>query len=202
VVEGAKGYSECFDHIVIATHADQALKMLSAPTSEETKILSPFRYSKNTAILHHDESFMPRRKRLWSSWNYVGETDKTNSASVTYWMNALQPLKTEKNIFVTLNANRKPHSVVKEFAYTHPVFNEQTSKMQKQLWSLQGVNRTWFCGAHFGSGFHEDGLQSGLAVAEQLGGTLRPWNLAEPDQRIHVTSTTPRERPNFLEAAE
>ena len=202
IVEAAVGYRESFDHIVIATHADQALKMLAVPTSEEIKILSPFQYSKNTAILHHDESFMPRRKRLWSSWNYVGETDKTNSASVTYWMNALQPLKTDKNIFVTLNANCKPHSVVKEFEYTHPVFNEHSSKMQKQLWSMQGINRTWFCGAHFGSGFHEDGLQSGLAVAEQLGGTLRPWNLVKPDQRIHVTSTAPRERPNFLEAAE
>jgi uncharacterized protein len=202
IIEGIKGYRESFDHIVIATHADQALKMLAVPTAEETRILSPFQYSKNTAILHHDESFMPRRKRLWSSWNYVGETDKTNSASVTYWMNALQPLKTDKNIFVTLNANHKPKSIIKEFEYTHPVFNEQTSKMQKQLWSLQGTNRTWFCGAHFGSGFHEDGLQSGLAVAEQLGGALRPWNLATADQRIHVTSTTPREKPNFLEAAE
>ena len=202
VVEGAKGYRESFDQIVIATHADQALKMLAAPTSEEIKILSPFQYSKNTAILHHDESFMPRRRRLWSSWNYVGDTHKTNSASVTYWMNALQPLKTTKNIFVTLNAKRKPHSIIKEFEYTHPVFNEQTSKMQKRLWSLQGINRTWFCGAHFGSGFHEDGLQTGLAVAEHLGCTLRPWTLAKPDQRIHVTSSTPRERPNFLEAAE
>jgi uncharacterized protein len=202
LVEGTKGYRETFDQIVIATHADQALKMLTAPTAEETNILSPFQYSKNTAILHHDESFMPRRKRLWSSWNYVGENQKTNSASVTYWMNELQPLKTKKNIFVTLNAKHKPHSILKEFEYTHPVFNEQTSKMQKQLWSLQGTHRTWFCGAHFGSGFHEDGLQSGLAVAEQLGGMLRPWNLAKPDDRVHVTSAIPRERPNFLEAAE
>jgi uncharacterized protein len=202
IVEGAEGYSDTFDHIVIATHADQALKMLAAPTAEEVKVLLPFQYSKNTAILHSDESFMPRRKRLWSSWNYVGDTHNTKSAAVTYWMNALQPLKTSQNIFVTLNANHKPRSIIKEFEYTHPVFNEQTTKMQKQLWSLQGTHRTWFCGAHFGSGFHEDGLQSGLAVAEQLGGMLRPWNLAKPDDRIHVTSTSPRERPNFLEAAE
>ncbi len=201
-VENNRGYSETFEHIVIATHADQALQMLAAPTSEEIKILSPFQYSKNTAIVHHDESFMPRRKRLWSSWNYVGQADKTSSACVTYWMNDLQPLKTNRNIFVTLNSKRKPQSVVKEFEYSHPVFNAETSKMQRQLWSLQGVNRTWFCGAHFGAGFHEDGLQSGLAVAEQLGGTLRPWNLIKPDTRIHVTSTTPREKPNFLEAAE
>jgi uncharacterized protein len=145
---------------------------------------------------------MPRRKRLWSSWNYVSQTAKSDEASVTYWMNALQPLNTKTNVFVTLNAQIQPNAVVQEFEYTHPVFNSETSKMQKHLWSLQGQNRTWFCGAHFGSGFHEDGLQSGLAVAEQLGGALRPWNLAKPDHRIHVTAVTPREKPNFLEAAE
>jgi uncharacterized protein len=134
MIEGAKGYSETFDHIVIATHADQALNMLAEPTAEEIKVLSPFQYSKNTAILHGDESFMPRRKRLWSSWNYVGDTHNTRSAAVTYWMNALQPLKTSQNIFVTLNANHKPRSIIKEFEYTHPVFNEQTPKMHMVLW--------------------------------------------------------------------
>jgi uncharacterized protein len=202
MISGAKDYHESFDHVVIATHADQALKMLSDPTSAESHMLSPFHYSKNRATLHHDESFMPRRKRLWSSWNYVSQTAKADEASVTYWMNALQPLNTKTNIFVTLNADRQPNAVVEEFEYTHPVFNSETSKMQKHLWSLQGQNRTWFCGAHFGSGFHEDGLQSGLAVAEQLGGALRPWNLAKPDGRIHTTAVTPREKPNFLEAAE
>ena len=202
VVHGANDYCESFDHVVIATHADQALKMLAAPTFAETEILSPFHYSKNRAILHHDESFMPQRKRLWSSWNYVGESAKADAAAVTYWMNALQPLNTKTNIFVTLNPERQPRSVVKDFEYTHPVFNAQTSKMQKQLWSLQGQSRTWFCGAHFGSGFHEDGLQSGLAVAEQLGGALRPWNLVQPDDRIQVTAAAPREKPNDLEAAE
>ena len=201
-INGAKGFSESFDHVVIATHADQALKMLSGPTPAESEILSPFQYSKNRATLHHDESFMPRRKRLWSSWNYVSQTAKADEASVTYWMNALQPLNTRTNIFVTLNADRRPNQVVEEFEYTHPIFNSQTCKMQKHLWSLQGQHRTWFCGAHFGAGFHEDGLQSGLAVAEQLGDVLRPWNLAKPDDRIHVTAITSREKPNFLEAAE
>jgi uncharacterized protein len=201
-LKGANNFSESFDHVVIATHADQALRMLSNPTTAESEVLSPFHYSKNRATLHHDESFMPRRKRLWSSWNYVSQTAKSDEASVTYWMNALQPLETKTNIFVTLNADRQPNAVVKEFEYTHPIFNSETSKVQKRLWSLQGENRTWFCGGHFGSGFHEDGLQSGLAVAEQLGGALRPWKLARPDDRIHVTSVPSRERPNFLEAAE
>ena len=201
-LHGANDYHESFDHVVLATHADQALKILDNPSSAEVEILSPFHYSKNRATLHNDESFMPRRKRLWSSWNYVSQMGKADSAVVTYWMNALQPLDTQTNIFVTLNSERDPHSVVQEFEYTHPVFTTQTSKMQKQLWALQGQNRTWFCGAHFGAGFHEDGLQSGLAVAEQLGGALRPWKLAQPDSRIHVTTAEPREKPNFLEAAE
>ena len=201
-VFGADGFCQSFDHVVLATHADQALKMLTAPTRAETDVLKPFEYSKNRAILHSDESFMPKRKRLWSSWNYVSDKNEAGSSSVTYWMNALQPLQTKSNIFVTLNPDRQPISVIQEFAYTHPVFNAQTSEMQKHLWSLQGENRTWFCGSYFGAGFHEDGLQSGLAVAEQLGGALRPWKIAQQNSRIQLTTSPSKEKPNFLEAAE
>ena len=199
---GADGFCENFDHVVMASHADQTLKLLVAPTRAETDLLKPFHYSKNRAILHSDESFMPRRKRLWSSWNYVSEQREAGSSSVTYWMNALQPLPTKTNIFVTLNPDREPASIIQEFSYTHPIFNAQTNEKQKQLWSLQGENRTWFCGAYFGAGFHEDGLQSGLAVAEQLGGALRPWKVARQNSRIHATPSMPREKPSFLEAAE
>ena len=199
---GANDYRQSFDHVVLATHADQALKMLAAPSLTETELLKPFRYSRNRAILHSDESFMPRRKRLWSSWNYVSEKEEAGSSSVTYWMNALQPLNTQTNIFVTLNPDREPRSIIQEFDHMHPIFDVKTSAAQKQLWSLQGENRTWFCGAHFGAGFHEDGLQSGLAVAEQLGGALRPWKVAQQNSRIHVTPSVLREKPNFLEAAE
>lgn len=199
---GGDGFRQSFDQVVLATHADQALKMLAAPSLAETELLTPFHYAKNRAILHSDESFMPRRKRLWSSWNYVSDKHEATSSSVTYWMNALQPLQTKTNLFVTLNPEREPKSVVQEFSYAHPIFNAQTNENQKHLWSLQGENRTWFCGAHFGAGFHEDGLQSGLAVAEQLGGALRPWKVAHQNSRIHVTQSTPHEKPNFLEAAE
>ena len=201
-VFGAGGFHQSFDQVVLGTHADQALKMLAAPSSAETELLTPFHYSKNRALLHSDESFMPRRRRLWSSWNYVSEKPEAGSSSVTYWMNALQALDTKTNIFVTLNPDREPQSVIQEFNHMHPIFNAQTSAAQKQLWSLQGENRTWFCGAHFGAGFHEDGLQSGLAVAEQLGGALRPWKVAQQNARIHVTKSTHHEKPNFLEAAE
>ena len=194
---GRDGYCERFDSVVIAAHADQALAMLAEPSDAERKGLSAFSYARNSAVLHCDESLMPKRKKLWSSWNYV-------DGSVTYWMNALQPLATKTNIFVTLNPRREPlaSKTMQRFAYDHPSFSAETSRAQKNLWSLQGVNRTWFCGAHFGAGFHEDGLQAGLAVAEQLGGVLRPWNLAQPDSRIHVTVPSSVAIRQFLEAAE
>jgi uncharacterized protein len=202
---GPNAYLESFDHVVIATHADQALAMLASPSEEEAHCLSAFRYAVNRAILHRDESAMPRRKRFWSSWNYVSGGDMGASATtVTYWMNALQPLATKTNLFVTLNPEREPAEelIDREFSYAHPVFDSQTGKMQRQLWSLQGQQRTWFCGAHFGAGFHEDGLQSGLAVAEQLGGALRPWNVADENGRIHVGQPPPQPKPHYLEAAE
>ena len=204
-IHGADVYNESFDHVVMATHADQALAMLANPAPEEVHCLSTFRYAKNRAVLHMDESLMPRRKRLWSSWNYVSDGDaKEGSSTVTYWMNALQPLTTKTNLFVTLNPQREPLQglIAEEFSYEHPVFTSETGKVQRQLWSLQGQHRTWFCGAHFGAGFHEDGLQSGLAVAEQLGGALRPWNVANQNGRIHVTPIKPLPKPHHLEAAE
>ena len=202
---GASGYVETFDHVVIATHADQAHSLLASPTPAEDDCLAAFSYSTNRAVLHRDESLMPRRRRFWSSWNYVSDGDAgCGSSTITYWMNALQPLAIKTNLFVTLNPQREPASdgVAQEFSYTHPIFNQKTGRIQRQLWSLQGHNRTWFCGAHFGAGFHEDALQSGLAVAEQLGSTLRPWNIQNQNGRIHVSPTEQRSTSYYLEAAE
>ena len=204
-VRGKHRFHECFDHVVIGAHAGRALTMLASPTVEETNCLSAFQYARNRAVLHRDETLMPRRRRLWSSWNYISDGDaNSGSRTVTYWMNALQPLDTKTNLFVTLNPHREPavHTIDQEFNYEHPVFNSKTGMMQKHLWSLQGQHRTWFCGAYFGAGFHEDGLQSGLAVAEQLGGVLRPWNVANRSGRIHVAQVNPLPKPIHLEAAE
>jgi uncharacterized protein len=205
VVRGANGYTERFDEIVIATHADTALQMLTDAGDDEINLLSSFKYSQNTAILHDDQSFMPKRKNLWSSWNYVSDSGAAaGQAAVTYWMNELQPLNTGTQLFVSINPARLPAegSVKYVCEYDHPVFNPQTRAAQKQLWSLQGQNKTWFCGAHFGAGFHEDGLQSGLAVAEQLGGVKRPWNVSNESGRIFVTEKPLHAEPHRLEAAE
>lgn len=204
-VHAAFGFRERFDQVVIGTHADQALAIISEPTWEERHCLSAFRYGRNRAVLHRDTRLMPRRRRLWSSWNYMAEESAHGqSSAVTYWMNALQPLPTTTDFFVSLNPQREPAAglVEREFSYEHPIFTAEAARMQKRLWALQGQQRTWFCGAHFGAGFHEDGLQSGLAVAEQLGGMLRPWDVPNQSGRIHVMPSRPAAELSHLEAAE
>ena len=176
-----------FDHVVVATHPDQALTMLSDRSEAEATLLGAFRYSLNPAVLHTDASLMPRRRAAWSSWNYLGDT-AAEGPSVTYWMNRLQGLRTAEPLFVSLNPSRPPDParVLRTEQYAHPQLDAAAAAAQRRLWSLQGVRRTWFCGAWFGAGFHEDGLQSGLAVAEQLGGLSRPWRVADESGRIHV----------------
>ena len=183
----AGGEAVRFDEVVIATHADQALDMLADATRAERRILGAFSYTQNRAVLHTDSRFMPRRRAAWSSWNYVADTCiKTGQPSITYWMNRLQPLGEIPDIFVTLNPAREPDQgkIIAEETYHHPVFDAGTEQMRQELWALQGLRNTWFCGAYFGSGFHEDGLQAGLAVAEDLGGVSRPWKVADDNGRI------------------
>lgn len=175
------------DDVVIAAHADQALRMLSDATADERRVLGAFRYSRNEAILHGDASLMPRRRAAWSSWNYLSDNSQGfEQPSITYWMNRLQPLGSAPPTFVTLNPCRSPReeTIISREVYEHPVFDLATERAQQEIWSLQGVRNTWFCGAHFGSGFHEDGLQAGLAVAEDLGGLRRPWQVEPESARI------------------
>lgn len=169
------GRVERFDHVVIGAHADQALHVLVAPSEDEQRLLGAFRYSQNRALLHEDQSFMPQRRAAWASWNHLGEVGSL--PTVTYWMNNLQPLKTRRPLFVTLNPPREPRagSVHREFQYAHPLFDSDALDAQDALWRLQGQRNTWFCGSYFGYGFHEDALESGLWVAEALGGSARPW---------------------------
>lgn len=183
-IRDASGHSETFDHVVVATHADQALRMLADASHEERRVLGAFRYSRNRAVLHADPGLMPRRRSAWAAWNHLG---RGASASVTYWMNRLQPLPASRSLFVTLNPATTPRDVIWSGTYDHPVFDAAAMDAQRRLWSLQGERNTWFCGAHFGAGFHEDGLQAGLAVAEALGGGRRPWLVEDESGRIFVT---------------
>ncbi|MBW6424476.1 FAD-dependent oxidoreductase [Rhizobium sp. XQZ8] len=192
------GHTDHFTDVVIATHADQALAMLGDADEAERDILGSFGYTQNLAVLHSDTNLMPKRRAVWSSWNYIGcrKVSDNRPLCVTYWMNRLQNLDPAHPLFVTLNPWREIDSskIIGSYAYAHPLFDHGAMAAQRRVWDLQGRRNTWFCGAHFGSGFHEDGLQSGLAVAEALTGARRPWTVGQESGRIFL--------PQVLEAAE
>ena len=201
-VQVKSGEQRSYDHVILATHADQALSLLSDPSEPEARILGAFGYTSNVAVLHSDSSFMPRRHAAWAAWNYLSEgRGQDRKLSMTYWMNALQSLPQRHPLFVTLNPARPvaPEHVIRREVYEHPVFNLPAVAAQQRLWSLQGQRNTWFCGAYFGAGFHEDGLQAGLAVAEALGGVRRPWSVPAESGRIHLGTPAPVDVPAELE---
>lgn len=193
------GRWQAFDGIVLATHADQALKLLAAPTGEEERLLGALPYQRNLAVVHGDPTLMPRRRAAWSSWNVIGNNGEADDLiCVTYWMNLLQHLPTREPVFVTLNPNRPvdPAKVYASFDYAHPLFDVAAMSAQRDLWRLQGIGGIWFCGAYFGAGFHEDGLQSGLAVAEALGGVRRPWVV--PGESDRIPAPMPQHQPGLV----
>ncbi len=193
VLHTGDGHAHAFDHLVLATHADQALRLLAAPTPEEAQVLSAFQYSRNTAYLHEDPTWMPKRRRAWASWNYLEAAPAVGPAQlcVSYWMNRLQPLATTRQFFLTLNPAEPPHPTLTHYqtVYEHPQFDLRAVATQRQLWALQGQHRTWYCGSYFGYGFHEDALQAGLLVAETLGGGRRPWPMPSQASRISLPTT-------------
>jgi predicted NAD/FAD-binding protein len=171
-ISNANGTTEEFDQVVLACHSDEALQLLADATPAEASALSAIRYQRNEAILHRDPRFMPKRKRCWASWNYKSDGKGSESAvSVTYWMNRLQGIEEAYPLFVTLN----PQSAVQErdifdrHVFHHPVFDAPAIDAQQKIRSIQGQNRTWFCGAYLRHGFHEDGLHSALQVVDRLG---------------------------------
>lgn len=184
VITDIQGDSWAFDHVVMACHADTTLSLLDEPDELEQHLLGAFTFQRNRAILHSDSRCMPNNRKAWASWNYLGSSDNTGP-SVSYWMNRLQHL-TGQPLFVTLNPETEPDedSIHGCYLYDHPVFTRQAMEAQQRLWELQGRHRTWFCGAWFGYGFHEDGLQAGLAVAETLGGIARPWQVEGQNDRL------------------
>jgi uncharacterized protein len=187
-VRTADGTAARYDHVVLATHADTTLDILGEDASAlERRVLRSFRYQRNIAVLHRDPSFMPVRRRAWSSWNYLargrGLADATRSVSLTYWMNLLQNLDTERPVFVTLNPADEPRDVEASFTYHHPQFDRDAVDAQALLPSIQGMQRTWFAGSYCGFGFHEDGLRSGLDVAAALGAPA-PWRRRSADAGV------------------
>ncbi len=170
-----------FDHVVIATHADQGLRLLAQASAEERSVLSDIGFQDNLAVLHTDASVMPRQRLAWAAWNYQRTTDTCENAHVClhYWLNKLQPLPFTQDVFVSLNPDRPiaPQHVLGRFEYSHPVFDLAAIQAQRRLGSLQGRQHTWFAGAWTGYGFHEDGCKAGRAAAQ---GILQELMAEEP----------------------
>lgn len=183
-IKDTSGNTDTFDHVIVASHTDQSLAMLGDATDRERAILGDIRYRPNEVYLHRDERLMPKRKRVWASWNYMSdrEAGETRDVTVSYWMNRLQNLDRRKPVFVTLNpfTAPDPDKTFAKYVYDHPQFDAKALAAKRQLDDIQGVNNTWFCGAWSGHGFHEDGLASGLKVAKALGAVL-PWERGEPE---------------------
>jgi len=166
------GLNEFFDYdkVVLATHADEALSLIEKPTNEENEILSNFKYKENLAIIHTDEKIMPRNKTTWSSWNSFVDPKNLNKSSLTYWLNLLQNLKTEKNIFLTLNPIKEipEDKILKKVSFTHPYYDQSALDNQIKLKNLQNRENILFCGSYFGYGFHEDGIKSSIEMIKNI----------------------------------
>lgn len=165
-----------FDKVILACHADQSSEILIENFSEEANLLKDFKYQKNTSILHSDINFMPKRKSVWSSWNYITETGNSGNLSITYWMNELQGINSSKPILLSLNPKILPNPdlIYGQYSYSHPILDNNAINIQKKLSSIQGKNNLWFCGAWTGFGFHEDGVKSAVEIANSHNIHL-PW---------------------------
>ena len=169
-VELSTGEKALFDEVVIAAHSDQALSMLADATNEEQGLLSGIPYQNNDVVLHTDERFLPKRRQTWSSWNYRIKQE-SELPVLTYSMNILQGISSQTQFCVTLNDTQRidPEKILGSYQYAHPVFGFESMKTQAQWSTINGRQRTWFCGAYWGNGFHEDGVNSAIKVASGLG---------------------------------
>ncbi|WP_421999157.1 NAD(P)/FAD-dependent oxidoreductase [Reyranella sp.] len=194
-VRDAAGHRDRFDKVVLACHADQALSLLADADERERELLGRFAYSSNEVWLHADETLMPRRRKVWSSWNYVADrSDRESPVSVTYWMNRLQKLPDASPLFVSVNPARTPRAALQRFTFEHPTYDAAAIRAQRGLHAIQGVRDTYFCGSYCGYGFHEDALSAGLDVAEQLG-VRRPWLTPAEHRRIGDPPRVVADRP-------
>ena len=159
-----------YDKVVLASHADECLKIISDTTNEEKEILSNFKYKPNKAIIHTDESAMPKNKKAWCSWNSSLNPENKEQSSVTYWLNQLQNLKINKNIFLTINPffNINPDLIYNTIDFTHPYYDQKALENQSKLKSIQNINNTLYAGSYFGYGFHEDGIKSSIEMLKTI----------------------------------
>jgi predicted NAD/FAD-binding protein len=169
-VEGPDARAERFDHVVIAVHSDQALRLLSDPSQKERELLGAIPYQDNQVVLHTDTSVLPKRRKVWASWNYHIPREPHETVALTYDMNILQSLKADREFCVTLNPTRRieAEKTIRQLVYAHPVYTPQVLVAQQRHAEISGVNRIHYCGAYWGNGFHEDGVNSALAVCRHF----------------------------------
>ena len=167
---GDKSEYFSYDKVVLACHADQSLSLLDDPSDEEKQILSNFSYKENIAVIHTDQNIMPNNKNVWSSWNSSIDKNNLENNSITYWLNLLQNLKFDQNIFLTLNPylNIDENKILKKVKFTHPYFDQNALDNQINLKNLQNKRNTLFCGSYFGYGFHEDGIKSSIEMLKTI----------------------------------
>ena len=165
------GGIERFDQVVLACHGDQALALLDDASDAEREILGAIEYQANDTVLHTDASLLPRRRKAWAAWNAYLPADPARACTVSYCMNQLQGLAVDTPLVVTLNRSEDidPATILVRRAYQHPVYTHAAVAAQARKHEIQGVHRTWFAGAYWGWGFHEDGIRSGVEVARALG---------------------------------
>ena len=170
-IEFANGEQHVFDKVIFACHSDQALKLLGDATSQEKSVLGAIPYTENSVVLHTDTNLLPDRKAAWASWNYLLNNNTDKAAVVTYQMNILQGIQSDTQFCVTLNhlEGIDKSKILREFTYHHPVFNKESIAAQGLKQTIDGQNNSYFCGAYWYNGFHEDGVRSGVDVARQLG---------------------------------
>jgi uncharacterized protein len=178
-IEASGREGEDFDQVVIATHSDQALALLADPSQAEREVLGAIPYQPNEAVLHTDTSLMPRRRAAWASWNFHLAEGPARGSTVTYWMNNLQSLRTERQYLLTLNRGEEidPAKVLRRFRYDHPVYTAAGVAAQARHGEISGMRRTHYCGAYWGWGFHEDGVLSALRACERIA----PGSTSIPD---------------------
>ncbi|GGD48002.1 dehydrogenase [Malaciobacter pacificus] len=163
------GKESTYDKVVFAMHAPDALKMIENPTLQEVEILSAFKYKENRAVLHNDTSILYPNKKIYAAWNYTTSSENKNAVTLTYWINTLQNLKTKKEYFVTLNEPSNINKKIEDITYEHPQFTRLAIKSQKRKDEICGKNNSYFAGAYWRYGFHEDGLFSANELAKKLG---------------------------------
>ncbi|HAA71461.1 MAG TPA: FAD-dependent oxidoreductase [Planctomycetaceae bacterium] len=192
LIQSSDGREESFDYVIMALHADQALAVLRDSDALESEILASFPYHENVAVLHTDHTILPKRRRSWASWNYHLGTDANRPVSVTYDLGRLQKLDLAKPLLLTLNPTEsiRPDSILKQIKFQHPAYDTTSIAAQQRRLECQGTRRTFFCGAYWGNGFHEDGVNSALSIAEFFGITMDACTISSTKDASNIADMT------------